>query len=254
LFLIYSLCRAHYSQEETVAETSGSILIVDNDDAIRRGLRGTLQACAFCTEEASSGEQAITLLQAKRFDAILLDINMPGMSGIATCQEARRVAPGISILMLSVKDSQDEMIRALDAGADDYIIKPFHVRELAARLRAGVRRVRASSEKPPLAVTIRDIELDPARRTVKKHGRPLHFTPKEFDLLHYLMRHAGHPVTHSRLLRAVWGPEYGNELEYLRTYIRQLRRKIEDHPAEPTYLLTDLHVGYRFGDASQSLA
>jgi two-component system, OmpR family, KDP operon response regulator KdpE len=232
-----------------VPETSGSVLIVDDDYAIRRGLRGTLQACAFCTDEAASGEQAITLMRAKCFDALLLDVNVPGMGGIATCQEARRLAPGISILMLSVSDSQDEMIKALDAGADDYIVKPFHVRELTARLRAGIRRVRAGGEKPASAVTIGAIELDPARRTVKKHGQLLRFTPKEFDLLHYLMRHADMPVTHSRLLRAVWGPEYGNELEYLRTFVRQVRRKIEDRPASPTYLLTDPHVGYRFAQS-----
>ena len=230
-----------------MAETSGSILIVDDDYAIRLGLRGTLQACAFCTTEAASGEQAITLLRARSFDAILLDIHMPGMGGIATCQEARRLEPGISILMSSVGDSQDEMIRALDAGADDYIAKPFHMRELTARLRAGVRRVRARSDRAATALKIGDIELDPAQRVVKKHGQPLHFTPKEFDLLHYLMSHAGMPVTHSCLLRAVWGPEYGSELEYLRTFIRQLRRKIEDRPAAPAYLLTDPHVGYRFG-------
>jgi two-component system, OmpR family, KDP operon response regulator KdpE len=233
---------------KSVPETSGSILIVDDDYAIRQALRSTLQACAFSTDEASNGEQAITLMRAKRFDAVLLDINMPGMGGITTCQEVRRFAPGISILMLSVRDSQDEIIRALDAGADDYIVKPFHVRELSARLRAGVRRVRAVCERTASSVTIGAIELDPARRTVKKHGQLVHFTPKEFDLLYYLMSHAGMPVTHSRLLRAVWGPEYGNELEYLRTFIRQLRRKIEDHPAAPTYLLTDPYVGYRFGE------
>jgi two-component system KDP operon response regulator KdpE len=234
---------------KSVSETSGSVLIVDDDYALRQALRGTLQACAFCTDEASTGEQAVTLLRAKRFDAVLLDTVMPGMGGIATCQEVRRLVPGISILMLSVRDSQDEMIRALDAGADDFILKPFHIRELTARLRAGIRRVRAGFEKPLPTVAIGDIELDPASRTVKKHGQSVHFTPKEFDLLYYLMRHAGMPVTHSRLLRAVWGPEYGNELEYLRTFIRQLRRKIEDRPAAPAYLLTDPYVGYRFAGA-----
>ncbi|HMF74511.1 MAG TPA: response regulator transcription factor [Bryobacteraceae bacterium] len=235
-----------------MTETSGTILIVDDDAAIRQALRSTLQASRFNTEEATDGEQAISLMRAKRFDVILLDLSMPGMGGLATCVEARRLAPAVSILMLTVRDSQEEIIGALDAGADDYITKPFHVRELTARLRACVRRVRAGYEKAIPPITIGDIELDPARRTLKKQGQPVHLTPKEFDLLHYLMSHAGSPVAHSRLLRAVWGPEYGDELEYLRTFIRQLRRKIEDQPAAPTYLLTDPYVGYRFGEPSNA--
>jgi two-component system KDP operon response regulator KdpE len=151
--------------------------------------------------------------------------------------------------MLTVRDSEEDKVAALDAGADDYIIKPFHVRELAARIRAAVRRSRASAVDPNTVIRIGNIELDPARRLVRKAGDRVHLTPKEFDLLHHLMAHAGLPMMHARLLQAVWGPEYGGELEYLRTFVRQLRKKIEDDPSDPTYLLTDSHLGYRFAEA-----
>jgi two-component system, OmpR family, KDP operon response regulator KdpE len=152
--------------------------------------------------------------------------------------------------MLTVRSNQDDIVKALDAGADDYITKPFHIRELAARLRAAVRRGRVSTESPA-SLFFGDIELDSAKRIVRKRGQIVHLTPKEFELLQYLMQHAGMPVTHSKLLRAIWGPEYGGELEYLRTYIRQLRIKLEDDPSCPIYLLTEPYVGYRFSDVSE---
>jgi two-component system KDP operon response regulator KdpE len=151
--------------------------------------------------------------------------------------------------MLTVRDREEDKVTALDAGADDYVTKPFSIRELAARIRAAVRRSSASHVDPNAVIRIGNIELDPARRVVRKGGEPVHITPTEFDLLHYLMAHAGLPITHARLLHAVWGPEYGGELEYLRTFVRQLRKKLEDDPAEPTYLLTDSHLGYRFTEA-----
>ncbi len=148
--------------------------------------------------------------------------------------------------MLTVRDNEDDKVEALDAGADDYVTKPFPVRELVARVRAAVRRSQAPAGQSNVAISIGDITLDPARRLVQKQGQAVHLTPKEFDLLLYLMKHAGLPVMHARLLSAVWGPEYGNELEYLRTFIRQLRKKLEDDSAHPKYLLTDSHIGYRF--------
>jgi two-component system KDP operon response regulator KdpE len=148
--------------------------------------------------------------------------------------------------MLTVRDSEEDKVLALDAGADDYITKPFNIRELAARIRAAVRRSSTSYVDPGAVIQIGNIELDPIRRLVRKAAEPIHLTPKEFDLLHYLMAHAGLPITHVRLLRAVWGPEYGGELEYLRTFVRQLRKKLEADPADPAYLLTDSHIGYRF--------
>lgn len=232
-----------------MTRSRGNVLIVDDESSIRRALHGTLEGMGFNVKDASTGEEAVHLVRDAEYDVVLLDINMPGMGGIKACREIRRSLPRLGILMLTVRDSEEDKVVALDAGADDYITKPFNIRELAARIRAAVRRSSATHVDPKAVIPIGDIELDPARRVVRKAGEPVHLTPKEFDLLHYLMAHAGLPVTHSRLLRAVWGPEYGGELEYLRTFIRHLRKKLEDDPAEPTYLLTDSHIGYRFAEA-----
>jgi len=226
--------------------SAGTILVVDDQPAIRQALKTTLSGLGFGVTEAASGEEALDLLSGRQFEVLLLDINMPGMGGMQACRELRRAAPGMAILMLTVREGQDEKVEALDAGADDYITKPFHIKELAARVRSSVRRVRAGAMSPGGTILIGDVELDPAKRMVRKSGKLIHVTPKEFDLLHYLMMQAGMPVTHARLLNAVWGPEYGSELEYLRTFVRQLRVKIEDEPANPTYLLTRAHVGYSF--------
>jgi two-component system KDP operon response regulator KdpE len=156
--------------------------------------------------------------------------------------------------MLTVRDSEADKVTALDAGADDYITKPFNIRELAARIRSAVRRSSTAHSDLEAPIEIGDIEIDPARRLVLRAGEPIHLTPKEFDLLHFLMANAGLPITHVRLLHAVWGPEYGGELEYLRTFVRQLRKKLEADPAEPEYLLTDSHIGYRFAETSPAHA
>jgi len=230
-------------------QSQGKVLVVDDDDVIRRALSATLQGMGFAVEAASTGEAALHLVGQTAFDVVLLDINMPGMGGIRACRELRKSQPRLGILMLTVRDSEEDKVAALDAGADDYVTKPFQVRELAARVRAAVRRSAASRTDPDAPICIGDIELDPARRLVRKAGEAIHLTPKEFDLLRYLMAHAGLPVTHARLLHAVWGPEYGGELEYLRTFVRQLRKKLEDDAAEPAYLLTDSHIGYRFAEA-----
>jgi two-component system KDP operon response regulator KdpE len=228
---------------------SGVILVVDDEMSIRRALHTTLEKLGFKVVEAARGEEALSLVRTNPFDAVLLDINMPGMNGIETCKSMRRLFPRIPILMLTVRDSEDDKVEALDAGADDYITKPFQLRELTARIRAAMRWTRAAAPSPDEAAAVLrvgDIELDPVRRTVKKASRPVHLTPKEFELTHQLMSYAGRPIPHSRLLNSVWGPEYGGELEYLRTFMHQLRRKLEDDPANPQYLLTDAHVGYRF--------
>jgi len=171
---------------------------------------------------------------------------MPGMNGIDACKKIRKLMPLLGIVMLTVKNAEEDKIQALDAGADDYITKPFHVGELAARLRAAVRRASASQADDAAAIRIGEVELDPARRLVKRNGEAVHLTPKEFELLHFLMSHAGLPLTHARILAAVWGPEYGGELEYLRTFVRQLRKKLGDEATSPKYLVTDAQVGYRF--------
>ena len=224
----------------------GKLLIVDDETAIRWALRKTLQRMNFEIVEAETGEQAIALVRTVRFDAVLLDIGMPGMNGIEACRRIRQLMPLLGIVMLTVRNTEEDKIHALDAGADDYITKPFHLGELAARLRAAVRRAHASQADDAAPIRIGDIELDPARRLVKRAGTEIHLTPKEFELLHFLMSHAGLPLTHARILAAVWGPEYGGELEYLRTFVRQLRKKLGDDASAPKYLVTDAQIGYRF--------
>jgi two-component system, OmpR family, KDP operon response regulator KdpE len=226
--------------------SQGKVLIVDDDASIRRALHTTLSALGFEIEEASSGEQAVSFVRTERYDAALLDINMPGMGGIAACRTLRRLAEGLPIVMLTVRDNADDKIDALDAGADDYITKPFHVGELTARVRSAVRRSRLAQGESEMVISVGEIVLDRERRLVRKSGAIVHLTPKEFDLLYCLMSHAGKPLTHARLLTSVWGTEYGNEVEYLRTFVRQLRLKLEDDPASPEYILTDSYIGYRF--------
>jgi two-component system KDP operon response regulator KdpE len=224
-----------------------NILVTDDDADLRRVLRRTLDALGFAVTESCDGEQALKAAGSKQFHAVLLDVNMPGAGGIAACRDMRRADPNLQILMLSVRDREADKIAAFDAGADDYITKPFSISELAARLRAAVRRSTAPGRESRVPIEIGEVELDPVVRVVRRRGTPLRLTPKEYDLLHYLMSHPGIPVPHVRLLHAVWGPEYGQELEYLRTFVHQLRRKLETDPSAPEYLLTEPHFGYRFG-------
>jgi two-component system KDP operon response regulator KdpE len=229
-----------------MVSAKGNVLVTDDDPELRRVLRRTLDALGFEVAESASGEQAIEEVDRHHYDAVLMDVNMPGMGGIEACRAIRKKALHLQILMLTVRDMEAEKVAAFDAGADDYITKPFSIPELTARLRSAVRRATANSLDTESPIVIGAIELDPARRIVSKAGSVLHLTPKEFDLLHYLMSHPGLPIGHSKLLRAVWGAEYGQELEYLRTFVHQLRRKLEDDPSTPEYLLTELHFGYRF--------
>ncbi len=225
----------------------GNVLIVDDERSIRQSLRTVLANFGFMIVEAARGEEAVALVRTAHFDAVLLDINMPGIGGIEVCRQMRRHAPRLPILMLTVQSNEDRKVEALDAGADDYITKPFQLRELTARVRAAVRRNQTGEDRDA-AIQIGDVMIDPVRHLVEKSGRMVHLSPKQFELLHFLMLNAGRPIQHSKLLKAVWGDEYGNELEYLRTFIRQIRVKIEDDPANPKYLLTDSHLGYRFSE------
>ena len=226
-----------------------TVLIVDDEASIRISLRTILSGLGFSVVEAARGEEAISLVRTAQFDIVLLDVNMPGLGGIEVCRSMRKNAPLLPIVMLTVQGSEDRKVEALDAGADDYITKPFQLRELIARIRAAVRR-NFIVEDQNTQILIGDVRLDIERHLVQKKGRTVHLTPKQFDLLHYLMANAGRPVPHAKLLRTVWGPEYGNELEYLRTFVRQVRMKIEDDPANPTYLLTESHIGYRFSESA----
>jgi two-component system KDP operon response regulator KdpE len=229
-----------------------NILVVDDDTKIRQVLRVTLKSFGFEVSEASTGEQAIELTAKEPYDAVLLDVNMPGMGGVLACREIRSRFPALPIVMLTVRDTQEDKIGAFEAGADDYVTKPFHMRELTARLRAAVRRSHLAQEAPGPWIQIGEITVNSAVRTVSKAGVRIHLTPREFDLLCYLMANAGKPLGHSRLLTAVWGPEYDGEVDYLRTVMHQLRRKLEDDPAKPAYLFTEAWFGYRFRAADET--
>ncbi len=230
----------------------GKVLIVDDEPTVRRSLHTTLLNLGFDIGEASSGEQAIEVCAVVHYDAVLLDVIMPGWNGIQTCAELRRMKPHLAILMISVIDDYEHRVQALEAGADDYVIKPFHIGELAARIRASLRRTCASpAVEMEDVIEIGDLSLNAARRLVLKSGQPVHLTPKEFDLLHLLMSSCGLPLTHERLLHAVWGPQYVRQSEYLRSFVRQLRKKLGDDAASPKYLLTESHVGYRFVDPAE---
>jgi two-component system KDP operon response regulator KdpE len=225
------------------------ILLVDDESAIRRALRPPLVELGFQVVEAWRGEEAIQMLRAGGFDVVLLDVNMPGIGGIETLRRIRTFAPRLPILMLTVRDAEAEKVEALELGADDYVTKPFSTRELVARIRTAVRRVQAPARAEDAPIEIGELCLEPMKRTVTKRGQPVHLTRKEFDILHCLMSRAGQVVTYARLLTAVWGADCREEVEYLRTFVRQLRKKIEDDPSNPLYLLTDVYVGYRFTDA-----
>jgi two-component system KDP operon response regulator KdpE len=229
-------------------EQRNKVLVVEDDGGIRQSLFETLGALGFMVGEAGTGEEALLRLRMVTYDAVLLDINMPGMGGMETCRRIFQAYPRLPIIMLTVRDDEEDKVEALDAGAHDYVTKPFQVRELTARLRAAIRSSKTTEAPSDSLIAIGDLVLHPSRHRIEKLGQEIHLTPKEFEMMHYLMERAGRPVPHHRLLTSIWGPEYGNEREYLRVLINQLRKKIEDDPARPSYILTESHVGYRFRD------
>jgi two-component system, OmpR family, KDP operon response regulator KdpE len=223
--------------------SSAKILIVDDAQQVRRVLRTALSAEGYTIFEAGTGEEALESVRQSSPDVILLDVNMPGIGGLETCREIRRTMD-IPILMLTVRNAERDKVMALDAGADDYVVKPFSMAELLARIRAALRR-RLPQEKVT-SFSTKDFAVDFETRQVTVQGRDVHLTPKEFELLRHLISNAGKPITHRRLLQAVWGPDYGDEPEYLRVMINQLRKKIESDPGRPKLILTEPWVGYRF--------
>jgi two-component system, OmpR family, KDP operon response regulator KdpE len=222
---------------------SANILVVDDEPQIRRVLRSTLTFRGYELLEASTGEEALELARKFKPDLILLDVNLPGMSGVETCRELRRFTAA-PIIMLTVRNAERDKVAALDAGADDYVTKPFGIEELLARVRASLRR-HSSAEAVP-AYQSKDFSVDFEERRVMVGGEQVHLAPKEFEVLKHLIAQQGKPVSHRRLLQSVWGPEYGEETENLRVVINQLRKKIEKDPAQPKYILTEPWVGYRF--------
>jgi two-component system KDP operon response regulator KdpE len=225
--------------------SNARILIVDDDPQIRRVMRTTLIAQGYEAADAKSGEEAIEKVRENKYDLILLDMNMGGMDGIETCREIRS-GSDVAIVMLTVRDAEKDKIAALDAGADDYVTKPFSAPELMARVRASLRRLPNGPENGPQVIKSGDFEIDLQTRRVHAHGKEIRLTPKEFELLRYLVSHPNIPVPHMKLLQVVWGPDYGEEVEYLRVFINQLRKKIELDSSNPQYLLTEPWIGYRF--------
>jgi two-component system KDP operon response regulator KdpE len=223
--------------------TGESILVVDDEPAIRRTLRANLAARGYDVYAAETGEEGLRHAVARMPRLIILDLMLPGLSGLEVCRSLRAMS-GVPILVLSARGEEATKIQALDLGADDYLTKPFGMGELLARVRALLRRPQAPADLgTPLKVG--PLDLDPSTHEARIDGTPLDLTPREFDVLAYLMRHADKVITHRLLLTAVWGPNYENDTQSLRVYINRLRRKVEDDPAHPTLLITEPGVGYR---------
>jgi len=224
--------------------SAGSILVVDDDPQIRRVMRVALVASGYIVNDAKSGEGALEALRNNKYDLVLLDINMPGIGGLETCRLIRTTSE-IPIIMLTVRSSENDKVEALDAGADDYITKPFGTPELLARIRAALRRSPLSTDGLPESLALGEIEVCFNIRRVRKGTLEIPLTPKETDLLRFLAANCNAPVPHARLLQTIWGPDYGDEVEYLRVFVNHLRKKIEPNPSSPQYLLTVPRVGYQ---------
>lgn len=225
-----------------MAETK-RILVVDDEPQITRVLRRTLSAQGYEVQTSSDGEEALEVFRNWNPALVITDLSMPVMGGLELCRRIRKIS-ATPVIVLSVKGEERAKVEALDAGADDYITKPFGVDELLARIRVAFRRSQLADERQPREVG--DFHLDLDARTISVRGREIHLTPKEYELLTYLIRHAGKVLTHRTLLGAVWGGDYTEQNEYLRVFIGQLRKKIEPDPSHPRYIMTEPWVGYRF--------
>jgi two-component system KDP operon response regulator KdpE len=230
-----------------MSQSTPSILVVDDEPAFCQGLRASLKTSGYEVDVARNAEQALEYVRQRPVDVVLLDINMPGIGGVEACRRIRAAAPQIGILVLTVRDTEDDKVLALEAGADDYVTKPFQLRELIARLHAVLRRTGVERRAQAPVLRAGKLKLDLEHRTLRKAGKEIRLFPKEFELLALLMQHQNVPVIHAKILRTIWG-ECGGEPESLRSYVKTLRKKIEDDPAHPKYILTEPWVGYRFRD------
>lgn len=237
---------------QTVAKRApAKVLIVDDEPQVRRALRAILTSQGCNAVEVRDGAEALEEIKADPPDLVLLDINMPGMDGFETCRRIRE-ASEVPIIMITVRGSEQDKVLALDAGADDYLVKPFGTQELLARVRAAARRLPNVQEIPPFVSA--NLKIDFERRQVIARGQPVHLTPTEFELLKHLVLNQGKPVSHVKLLHLLWGPEHGTDREPLRVFVGQLRKKIEPNPDEPCYILTEPLIGYRFEPGAEKPA
>ncbi len=221
------------------------ILVVDDEPQIVRALSTGLRARGYDVLSASDGASALTLLADTSADVVILDLTLPQMDGFEVLRRAREWSSA-PIIVLSVRESERDKVMALDLGADDYLTKPFGMDELLARIRVALRHVEPKASHASSAFERGALHVDFAAHTVTQRGEPVKLTPTEFALLKVLVENAGKVLTHRALLQTVWGPEYGDEAEYLRVYVGQLRKKLEDDPTRPQFILTEAGVGYRF--------
>lgn len=221
------------------------ILVVDDESQIARVLRRGLSARGYEVQTASDGEEALTVFAQWVPDLVITDLSMPQMGGLELCRHLRKISQ-VPVIVLSVKGEERTKVEALDAGADDYVTKPFGIDELLARVRAALRRAPEATARELKEIAVGDFHVDLEARTVSVRGEEVHLTPKEYELLVYLIRHTGKVLTHRVLLGAIWGGDYTEQTEYLRVFIGQLRKKIESDPAKPHYILTEPWIGYRF--------
>jgi two-component system KDP operon response regulator KdpE len=222
-------------------EMPGRILVIDDESQITRVLRAALTAQGFDVRTANDPEEGLQVFREWTPDLVITDLMMPGMSGVEVCRAIRSLGP-TPVLVLSVRDHERSKVEALDAGADDYVTKPFSIQELMARVRAHLRR---APERTTAAIETGDFVVDATAHTITVQGKALHLTPKEFDLLTHLARHAGKVMTHRALLTAVWGGQSAHQPEYLRVFVGQLRKKLENETGRQ-YIQTEPWVGYRF--------
>ena len=222
-----------------------TVLLIDDEPQIRRVLRTSLASQGAKVLDVQNGEEALELLKHQTVDLVLLDLNMPGMGGLETCRAIRQ-GWSMPVIIVSVRESDKEKVEALDAGADDFVNKPFSFDELMARIRAALRRTGFATDTTPKEIAVPGLEINFADRRVIAGGKTVRLTPTEFDILRYLIAQANKPVPHKRLLQAIWGPEYGEQIEYLRVFINQLRKKIEPPGSKPVFITTEPRIGYRF--------
>jgi two-component system KDP operon response regulator KdpE len=226
------------------------ILVVDDESQITRVLRTTLSSHGYDIRVANDGETALEIMKDWKPDLVITDLAMPNMDGLELCRRLR-TRTEVPIIVLSVRGEERTKVKALDAGADDYVTKPFGMEELLARVRANLRRER-TDDGGSAPIALGDFRIDPGARSVAVKERAVHLTPKEFDLLVYLARRPGRVITHRTLLGAVWGGESTEQVEYLRVFVGQLRKKLEASPNSPRYIVTDPWVGYRFEPGSRA--